>query len=432
MTAFRALLGLLLVIPGISFADSPAEPNYSEHIRPILQAACIGCHSPGQGAPMSLRTYAEVRPWAKAIRSAVVSRIMPPFHAAGPIGRYIDDPRLTEPQIALVRRWVDLNCPAGPAVEPPIATPDEAADAWPLGQPDLVLETLPYEVIARATDDYTLHFIDYVFPEDTWLGAVDFRFSQPGAVHHTQLHQSTAPEAMLKAMREEGKDHIPFDLFGGTAPINPVQIGGWLPGWRPAFFAPGEVTSIPAGSRLALMNHYAPVAEGEEVVNSTRVALYFFTGEIREERGLSVPPFQQPIRIKPHQADFRLVYEDVIKQDAWIDNYQLHMHYRGKSGAVTLIFPDGRFERIFEVPHYDFNWQRRYYLKKRLFAPAGTRIRHVGVWDNSADNLNNPDPSGRVTLGFGTRDEMWGSELRYVLAQPLDEPIRIVAGRRVN
>jgi hypothetical protein len=436
MRVFLAILCWILAGAGLLFADAPEAPNYAADVRPIVEARCLNCHVPGQVAPMALRTYEEVRPWAKSIKAAVASREMPPFHAAGPVGRYVDDPRLSEAEIETIVKWVDLNCPPGPleatATDDAAAQDESEVTAWPLGPPDLVLETRPYEVKARDLDDYTLHIIDHVFPEEIWIGAVDFQFTQPDAVHHTQLHESTADEALMARLKRKGVDHVPFDLWGGKSPIKPEQLGGWLPGQAATFLAPGEVVKVEAGARLAVMNHYAPVSEGERVVCATRVAIYYFTGVIDEERGLSRPPYEQPIRIEPGQTDFRLEYEEVLERDVLIDNFTLHMHYRGKSNEVTLIYPDGRSEVVFDVPTYDFNWQRRYYLKERIPVPAGTRIRHVGTWDNSAANPRNPDPSALVTLGFGTRQEMWSSALRFVYPEPLDQPIRIVNGRRVE
>lgn len=378
---------------------------------------------------MAFGSYAETRPWAKSIRSAVASRKMPPFHAAGAVGRYVDDPRLTDEQIALIVDWVDRGCPPGAGESPEQEAAAAPAGGWKLGKPDLVLKIPPYRVKPSDSDDYRLHILDYQFPEETWIGAVEFRFSDPGAVHHTELHICTLSPREIENLALTRRTSIPFNLLGAP-PIEGEQIAGWLPGQLPKRFEPGEVMKVEAGSRLALMNHYAPVEEGVDVVNKTQIGIHYFTGTISEERGLSKPPYLQPIRIQPGQSDFRLEYEDVIDRDALIDNYTLHMHMRGLSGRITLIYPDGRSEPIFEVPRYDFNWQRRYYLKDRIFAPAGTRVHHVGIWDNSAANPNNPDPSALVTLGFNSLQEMWSSAVRYVYTEPLKQPIRIVAGRR--
>ena len=102
-------------------ADPAADsfPTFHRDIERILMRSCQDFHRPGQIGPMSLIRYEEVRPWAKSIKKQVLSREMPPFHAKGPIGRYLEDPRLTEEEIAKIARWVDQGSPRGnPAQQP--------------------------------------------------------------------------------------------------------------------------------------------------------------------------------------------------------------------------------------------------------------------------------------------------------------------------
>ena len=54
--------------------------TFARDVAPILQRSCQACHRGGSMAPMSLVTYREVRPWARAIREKVAERSMPPWH----------------------------------------------------------------------------------------------------------------------------------------------------------------------------------------------------------------------------------------------------------------------------------------------------------------------------------------------------------------
>src|SRR5262249_51690012 len=111
--------------------------NFAKHIAPILQNRCEECHRASGVAPMSLATYEEARPWARAIKEKVISREMPPFHAAGPIGRYDHDPRLTEDEIATITKWVDSGAAKGNPKDLP--APKSWNTGWASGQPDLIL-----------------------------------------------------------------------------------------------------------------------------------------------------------------------------------------------------------------------------------------------------------------------------------------------------
>src|SRR5207248_2886230 len=85
-----------------------------------------------------------------------------------------------------------------------------------------------------------------------------------------------------------------------------------------------------------------------------------------------------------------------------------HMHLRGKSFRYEALYPDGKSEILLDVPRYDFNWQHRYVLAEPKRLPAGTRVRCIAHYDNSADNPANPDPSATVRAGQQTTDPRAG------------------------
>jgi mono/diheme cytochrome c family protein len=95
----------LAVYLPVTVSSNSADNNsvtFAKQIAPIFQKRCEECHREGGMAPMSLATYEESRPWARAIKEKVAGREMPPFHAAGAVGRYLNDPRLTDEEIATV------------------------------------------------------------------------------------------------------------------------------------------------------------------------------------------------------------------------------------------------------------------------------------------------------------------------------------------
>src|SRR5262249_23538782 len=106
---------LAVYMPGtVSSGNSDKSPiTFTKQVAPIFQKRCEECHRAGGMAPMSLSTFEESRPWARSIREKVAGREMPPFHAAGAVGRYLNDPRLTDEEIATVVKWVDGGAPKG-------------------------------------------------------------------------------------------------------------------------------------------------------------------------------------------------------------------------------------------------------------------------------------------------------------------------------
>src|SRR5882757_4500971 len=84
-------------------------PTFSKEVAPILYSKCVSCHRPGEAAPMALRNYKEVRPWAKAIKQQVATRTMPPWHADPSIDKFSNDRRLTDAEVATIVKWVDAG-----------------------------------------------------------------------------------------------------------------------------------------------------------------------------------------------------------------------------------------------------------------------------------------------------------------------------------
>src|SRR3954466_8182222 len=108
-----ALFSALVV--GASFVASAQDPRvppmqnaptFSKDVAPILYSKCITCHRPGEVAPMSLITYRDARPWARAIRDKVITREMPPWHADAAHGTFRNDRSLTQAQIDTIVKWV--------------------------------------------------------------------------------------------------------------------------------------------------------------------------------------------------------------------------------------------------------------------------------------------------------------------------------------
>jgi mono/diheme cytochrome c family protein len=117
--------------------SNAAAVTFDKQVLPILQKNCQACHRPGEIAPMSFLTYQEVRPWAKAIKAAVVKRQMPPWFADSAYGRFANDKRLSDADIAMLSAWVDGGAAEGDAKDKP--APMAFHDGWNI-EPDMVVE----------------------------------------------------------------------------------------------------------------------------------------------------------------------------------------------------------------------------------------------------------------------------------------------------
>jgi hypothetical protein len=173
-----------------SSAQSPARsgssartPMFTKDVAPILYKNCVTCHRPGEIAPMSLISYSDVRPWARAIGQKVSSGAMPPWFADAPRGRFTNDNRLTEDEIDTVTRWAAGGSPQGNATDMPKLP--VFTDGWQIGKPDYVFEMpLEFEIPVSGSIDYQSFETPVPFTETVWVQAVEARASDPEHVHH--------------------------------------------------------------------------------------------------------------------------------------------------------------------------------------------------------------------------------------------------------
>ncbi len=351
-----------------------AKVTYAKDIAPILNAHCVQCHREGEVAPMSLRTYAEVRPWAKAIAKRVVQeRSMPPWHADPAYGTFSNDARLSPEQIAAIDRWIKTGTPLGNPDDMP--APREFPDGWVLGEPDYVLELDPIDVPADGPDKFPNLKAKLDLPEDKWIRAIEIQPSQKRAVHHV----------FARVAEEGGK-------IGG-------QLGAYVAGSGPTVFADGTGRLVKKDQAIVAQAHYH--AFGTPVTDRTRIGLYFATGDIEHE-SVALAVSNTTFKIPPGAKDYEVTASYTFDQYALITNLGPHMHQRGKDMTITAVYPDGGSETLVKS-HWNPDWDISYKLAKPIVAPKGTRLELVAHYDNSADNPRNPDPTDELTFGV---DEM--------------------------
>ena len=132
----------------------------------------------------------------------------------------------------------------------------------------------------------------------------------------------------------------------------------------------------------------------------------------------------QNILIPPHARRHTESAERLLKRDVLVYSFLPHAHFRGHSSEFRAHYPDGSEEILLSVPNYDFNWQHTYDLFQPKKLPAGTRLVHSTTWDNSSQNLANPDPTRQVPWGEQSWDEMLFGFIQYrVLGEELGEEV---------
>jgi hypothetical protein len=400
---YASLLPVAMGVIGLSARRAATGVvTFEKEIAPIFDRKCRECHQTEGMAPMSLMTYKEARPWAKAILEQVITRQMPPFYAAGPRGYYENDIRLTQEEIKLISDWVDTGAGQGT----PSSRRDETEPAAPVEAPvpDLIMKPpLPYRLPGDGVDHFELFAFDRAFEAETWIRGINVRPGNRAMVHHVTVY-------ILPEHFKAGPDgRVP----GAEAMIMGAQpLLFWNPGSGPRMFRPQSALSLPKGARLGMQIHYAPTTVAG-MTDHTSVEIYFADGKI-DQIVRVLYGYKVKIEIPPGADDYRLTDYRRFQTDALISGFSSHMHLRGKSFVIRLRYPDGRIETVFDVPQFRFNWQRNYTLTRDLSVQQGTVAEYIAVYDNSAKNRFNPDPLQAVRFGFNSSDEMMAGSIVYV------------------
>src|SRR5262249_27397518 len=201
--------------------ESAAAVTFAEHIAPIVFDHCASCHRPGEVGPFSLLTYNEVRKKARIIRQVTEQRSMPPWHPAPGHGEFRNERRLSDAQIATIKRWVESGMAGGDAKKLPKLP--AFTEGWQLGKPDLVVTmSKAYQVPATGRDIYRNFVLPLNLNEDKWVTAIELRPSARKVVHHVLYFLDTSGRARAR----DGQGGQP-GYGGGGRPLPPPPRGGW-------------------------------------------------------------------------------------------------------------------------------------------------------------------------------------------------------------
>ena len=428
------LLVVGLTCVGLAAAAGSEKPTFDRDVLPVLQKNCQGCHRPGEVAPMSFLTYQEARPWAKAIKAAVVTKKMPPWLADPKYGHFSNDRHLSDAEIATLVNWADGGAPEGDAKDKP--APLQFTEGWNI-KPDMVISMpQPFHVPAKGILEYQYVIIPTHFDKDTWISAAEVRPGNRTVMHHVIIYVRPPGSNYLKGF-EPGVPFVPVawerDANGiavrripppGAQPPQPrpANAGGqqqqrgdpmagielltaYAPGLQAQRFdSVGDAAKfIPAGSDLVFQLHYT--TNGKEATDQTKVGLAFAT-HTPKYRHLTANATQHDFEIPPNDANYETHSAVTLNTSAELVWLMPHMHLRGKDFLYKVSYPTGETETLLDVPKYDFNWQIGYEEAKPLVLPKGTRIECTAHHDNSVNNPNNPNPNITVRWGDQSWEEM--------------------------
>ena len=481
---------VLFIMGAVSGASAQGNaegvPTYNGHVAPILFDNCATCHRPGQVAPMSLLSYKEARPWARAIKTKVTTREMPPWYADPRYGTFRNPRRLSQEEIDTIVAWADGGAPQGDGTAP--GAPD-LAEGWshPSGSPPDYIIEMPVEFEIDAEGE-SPNFSIYQempadFTEDKFLEAVQLMPGNMAVTHHSSIGVRNLPAGTTLGVGEAWPggpviSNVPVAIDEGVEFNNAVDrseaeeaavqhqfrrprtpeerraaaeadvfaVAGtshlqfYIPGAGFRQFRPGIGKRIRHDKYFVWGMHYNATGKPEtdrhqagfwwHTEPMTHEVLSHMVGEthIAESRELVAPSPEEatpeeserggrariPV-IPPHDPDWAMTAITAFQDDVTLYYLYPHMHLRGKDMTFVVTYPDGREQIVLHVPNYDFNWQIQYELAEPLKLPAGSTIKTIGHFDNSASNRYNPAPDREVYWAEQSWDEMFIGRMDFTV-----------------
>jgi hypothetical protein len=422
---WQSTLSLGLLVPAVvgllaprALHAGPAaaadEVTFTRDIAPILQRSCENCHRADGVAPMSLSTYEEARPWARAIKQRTGigphAGVMPPWYVEKNIGiqHFQNDPSLSAAEIAKIARWVDSGAPMGnPADMPPPRTWEDASK-WAIGTPDLIVRTTDVVVKGNAPDWWgEIPRVPIGLTEDRYVTAIEVKEvndidahaknvrSTVGG-HYVFHHMIWSTRVLGDASTEANRDPLAFDTDGSTGwPVHEV-------GRNADFFDPKAARLLKAGSSVVTDSVHLH-SNGRDTTAHLEIGFKFAPQGFKPEYKRASYSLGNgvDIDINAMEANQQLHAYAVLPENTKIMSFEPHLHAPGMRMCLEAIW--GYNIQTLNCVGYDHNWVRGYHYAddSAPLLPKGAIVHIIGYMDNSPTNRNVPDP--RNWQGSGNR-----------------------------
>lgn len=373
----------ILVAPRDSSSHEPVTTKvmFNREIVRIFQRHCLVCHDSGNITNISLATYPQARPWAKAFKEEVLEKRMPPYQAVKGFGDFRNDYTMTQHEIDQIVSWVEGGAPKGDDDDLP--KPAIGPDDWALGRPDLILETKKEANISSGdAPEYRCVVLPTNLKGARWLTGIDFRPGS-GVVHCASFGiESRRPNA----------DSSGCGAQSGSKDEALGLLGTWMPGQTLRALPKNVARLLPAGSRIVLRIHYQKGSEA--AISQSALGLYLASGPgMKPLHTLTLAAAAQDVPAGPDLYRVKLSY--TMREAAEAITIRPLLFPLAKSVEVTARRPDGSVEVLVWARDYRYDWQPEYNFKKPVPLPAGTAIEVTAYLDNSDNNPNNPNRPAR-------------------------------------
>ncbi len=428
----RLLPAVAVLLPGIippasaSPQNSPGEaastPAFSRDVAPILYKNCVECHRAQGSAPFSLVSYEDVRRRARQIAEVTSSRFMPPWKAEHGYGSFMGERRLTDREIATLKRWADTGMRKG-GMPGPLP---KFTGGWKFGTPDVVvMAPAPFRVGAEGVDTTLSFVVPIPVKSDIWLKAAEFRPSNPRIVRHVSMYLDRSQ--MARKIASQFPTTGVASMGGpGMSPAYPNEE--MMPGWLPLAPVPDAAIPLHPGTDLVVVVQCHPDGKPEQ----ERPSVGLYLSKVAPPKYIGVVPVTtNQIFIKPGEKDVQVRAEFRLPVSVSAVGIVPHAHYLCTHIESYAVMPDGTHTPLLRISDWDYDRRDVYRYRSPIPLPAGSMVVAEFTYDNSAENPRNPrNPPRFVMWGAQTMDEMASLWLQVTVNSEADAARLAVAVRQ--
>jgi hypothetical protein len=354
--ALALTIAIGVTLPAPVYSHKPITTNilFKNEIAQIFQRKCFQCHS-NDNLAMSLTTYTEARPWARAIREEVLERKMPPWQAVPGYGHFSNDISLNTREKEIILSWADGGAPSGvlKAEEsvPPVYVP--AAATWDHGQPDLILPIGTGHSIASGAP-FTIKrvIVQTRLPAARRVRAISLKQGDRRVVRHAAFYDEATGQ----------------------------WIGGWTPWHTMSQFA-GTSVRLPANARVAVEIGYS--GTDQDVTDRSELGLYFDTaaGPTADATAITAPAATVGVGVTAH----RVRTETRLATDTKVLAFWPDPGEGARSIEIAAVTPEGMTTPLLWINDYRQDWRSPYFLAAPVNLSRGSRVVVTGYFDNAGD-----------------------------------------------
>lgn len=401
-------------------------PDWSTSVAPIIYNNCTKCHSTGGIGPFTLESYQDAVDNNHLIPTNINNHKMPPWPPDPTYRHYVNERVLTQGQIDTIDAWINGGMPEGDeSLAPPVPHFNNTDE---LGKPDLRMRIPTYTSTAGSTDDYACFVLPLNIPNDKYVRAIQIKPGNTQIVHHVIVSLDTTAQ-LTDCM---------------TALLSAVTLTSYAAGMGPTVFPSGEGglkmgERLKKGSNLMVQIHYPAGTAGLQ--DSTEILLYLYSdsaaaapnpplrlinvGLYTMNWGLAIPANQVQTYNATYPGPWTITYTGLATSTT--ADYSLfavdpHMHLIGRQMTSFAVTPNNDTIPYERVNDWQYAWQAYYFFHNLLKLPQGSKIYGTATYDNTTDNVYNPNsPPQLILAGEDTKNEMMLIAFMFMDYQPGDE-----------